>query len=144
LSDVPLTGFEDWKEADVSHKINELNAGAQGAAASVGTARSAAGSAGSAPAGAGPASDAEVSGTSQDVHITDTAARLALLEPALREAPAVDASRVAAIRSAIEAGTYKMQPEHVATGLLQVEQALSGLHGGPVAPLAIPGTTDEP
>jgi negative regulator of flagellin synthesis FlgM len=124
----------------VSHKINELNAGAQGAATSVGTARTA----GSAAAGAGAASDAEVSGASQDVHITDTAARLALLEPALREAPAVDASRVAAIRSAIEAGTYKMQPEHVATGLLQVEQALSGLHGGPVAPLATPGTTDEP
>jgi negative regulator of flagellin synthesis FlgM len=118
----------------VSHKINELNPGAQGAAASVGTARSAATTA----AGTGSAPEAEVSAASQDVHITDTAARLALLEPALREAPAVDQSRVAAIRSAIEAGTYKVQPDHVATGLLQVEQALTGLHGGPVAPLATP------
>jgi len=139
LSGAPLTGFEDWKEADVSHKINELNAGAQGAAPSVGTARSAPASA----AGAGPTPDAEVSGASHDVHITDTAARLALLEPALRGAPAVDPGRVAAIRSAIEAGTYKVEPEHVAAGLLQVEQALSGLHGGPVAPLAR-DTTEEP
>jgi negative regulator of flagellin synthesis FlgM len=84
-----------------------------------------------------------VSGASHDVHITDTAARLALLEPALRGAPAVDPGRVAAIRSAIEAGTYKVEPEHVAAGLLQVEQALSGLHGGPVAPLAR-DTTEEP
>jgi negative regulator of flagellin synthesis FlgM len=130
----PLTGFEDWKEAEVSHKINELNPGAQGAAPSVGSARSAATTA----AGTSSAPEAEVSAASQDVHITDTAARLALLEPALREAPAVDQSRVAAIRSAIEAGTYKVQPEHVATGLLQLEQALTGLHGGPVAPLATP------
>jgi negative regulator of flagellin synthesis FlgM len=136
----PLTGFEDWKEADVSHKINELNAGAQGAAPSVGTARST----GTSAAGAGTAPEAEPPATSGDVHITDTAARLALLEPALREAPAVDAARVAAIRSAIEAGTYKVQPEHVATGLLQVEQSLAPLRGGPVAPLATPDTAEEP
>jgi len=123
----------------VSHKINELNSGAQGGAPSVGTSRSA----GTTAASAGALPDAEVSGASQDVHITDTAARLALLEPALREAPAVDPARVAAIRSAIEAGTYKVQPDHVATGLLQVEQALTGLHGGPVAPLATPRSTDE-
>jgi len=124
----------------VSHKINELNAGAQGAAASVGTARTA----GTGAAGAGSAPEAELPNNSGDVHITDTAARLALLEPALREAPAVDAARVAAIRSAIEAGTYKVEPEQVATGLLQVEQALAPLRGGPVAPLATPHTTEEP
>ena len=124
----------------MSHKINELNAGAQGAAPSVGTARST----GTSAAGAGSVPEAELPGVSQDVHITDTAARLALLEPALREAPAVDPARVAAIRSAIEAGTYKVEPEQVATGLLQVEQALTGLHGGPVAPLATPDTTEEP
>ncbi len=122
------------------HKINELNAGAQGGAPSVGTARTT----GTSAAGAGGTPDAEVSAASHDVHITDTAARLALLEPALREAPAVDPARVAAIRSAIEAGTYKVQPEHVAAGLLQVEQALSGLHGGPVAPHATPGSAEEP
>ena len=122
----------------MSHKINELNAGAQGAAPSVGTARTA----GANAPGSASAPEAEVSGASQDVHITDTAARLALLEPALREAPAVDPARVAAIRAAIEAGTYKVQPEHVATGLLQVEQALTGLHGGPVAPLATPNSEE--
>jgi negative regulator of flagellin synthesis FlgM len=141
LSRRPLTGFEGWKESDVSHKINELNAGAAGAASSVGTSRT------SAPgvAGTGAAPDgAEAPAVGGDVHITDTAARLALLEPALREAPAVDGAKVATIRAAIESGQYTVQPEHVAAQLLQIEQALGPLRGGaPVAPLTIPASTEE-
>src|SRR6185437_2851922 len=80
--------------------------------------------------GAAPAE--AVAGTAE-VHITDTASRLANLEPALREAPAVDAARVAAIRSALEQGHYALQPDHIATGLVQMEQALGQLHGRPLA-----------
>ena len=136
---MPLTGFEDWKETDVSHKINDLNGSAPGAAASVGTSRAQ----GATAPGASSSSDAAaVPAATGDVHITDTAARLALLEPALREAPAVDPARVAAIRAAIESGQYAVRPEHVATQLLQVEQSLAPLQGGPVAPLAPPDTTE--
>ena len=62
-----------------------------------------------------------------DVHITDTASQLASLEQALRDSPAVDSAKVAQLRSAIEQGTYQVNPEHVATQLMQMERALAGL-----------------
>jgi negative regulator of flagellin synthesis FlgM len=74
--------------------------------------------------GGGNAAPAPATG---DVHITDTASQLASLEQALREAPAVDSAKVARLQSAIEQGTYQVNPEHVATQLLQMERALAGL-----------------
>jgi negative regulator of flagellin synthesis FlgM len=65
--------------------------------------------------------------TTGEVHITDTASQLASLEQSLRDAPAVDAKRVAELRSAIEQGHYTINPEHVATQLMQMEQALAAL-----------------
>ena len=64
-----------------------------------------------------------------DVHITDTASQLAALEQSLREAPAVDQARVQQLQSAIEQGRYTVNPEQVATQLLQMERALAGLDG---------------
>ena len=80
---------------------------------------------------AGPSAPA-ASGNS-DVHITDTATRLAVIEQTLRDAPAVDPLRVAHFRSAIESGQYTIRPEHVATQLLQFEHALGALTPGAAA-----------
>ena len=43
--------------------------------------------------------------------------------------PAVDSAKVAQLQSAIEQGTYTVNPEHVATQLMQMERALAGLSG---------------
>lgn len=62
-----------------------------------------------------------------DVHITDSASQLASLEQAVRALPAVDPARVAQFQSAIEQGTYTVQPQRVADRLMQLEQALGQL-----------------
>jgi flagellar biosynthesis anti-sigma factor FlgM len=67
------------------------------------------------------------SGAAAEVHITDTATHLAALEQALRDTPAVDPVRVAALRTAIEQGTYTIHPAHVAERFLHLEHALGGL-----------------
>lgn len=114
----------------MSNKINELSGGGPGASP-LGASRSTAAvgaNSSAAPAGA--------AGAVGDVHITDTATWLATLEPALREAPAVDAAKVAAIRAAIEQGQYTVQPEHVAAQLMQIERALGQLRGSSQADTA--------
>ncbi len=62
-----------------------------------------------------------------EVHITDTATQLASLEQSLRDSPAVDSAKVAQLQSAIEQGTYQVNSDHVATQLMQMENALAGL-----------------
>lgn len=69
------------------------------------------------------------SGTS-DVHITDSASQLASLEQTLLSLPAVDGARVTQLQTAIEQGTYTVQPQHVADQLIQLEQSLAELPGG--------------
>jgi negative regulator of flagellin synthesis FlgM len=69
------------------------------------------------------------SGTS-DVHITDSASQLASLEQTLRSLPAVDSARVSQLQTAIEQGTYTVQPQLVADQLIQLEQSLGELPGG--------------
>jgi negative regulator of flagellin synthesis FlgM len=78
------------------------------------------GSTASAPAA--PASTS--SGSSGDVHITDSASQLATLEQTLRSMPAVDDARVSQVRTAIEQGTYTVQPHQIADHLLQLERSL--------------------
>jgi len=95
---------------------------------------------GTAPIGAGPAVDrssagvtggssepASSSSSTGDVHITDSASQLASLEQTLRSLPAVDPARVAQFQTAIEQGTYTVQPQHVADQLMQLEQSLGQL-----------------
>ena len=62
-----------------------------------------------------------------DVTITSTAALLATLQEALAAKPAIDWGAVAAISSAIEAGTYKVNADKVAGGLINSERALGQL-----------------
>jgi negative regulator of flagellin synthesis FlgM len=80
------------------------------------------GGAQAAPGGAAPAVPETGS-----VHITETAGQLAALEQAVSGLPAVDQARVAAVRSAIEQGTYTASPDNIADHLLQLEQALETL-----------------
>ncbi len=78
------------------------------------------GSAASAPASSSSAESA-------DVHITGSASQLASLEQTLRSMPAVDAARVMQARTAIEQGTYTVQPQQVADQLIQLERSLGQL-----------------
>ncbi len=64
---------------------------------------------------------------SSDVQITGTARTLAALEQTLRDVPPINEARVAALRTAIEQGTYAVRPEHIADQLTQLERALGGL-----------------
>jgi negative regulator of flagellin synthesis FlgM len=86
------------------------------------------------PSAVTPVRDAVTSGgnaappsATGEVHITDTASQLAALEQSLRDSPAVDSAKVAQLQSVIEQGTYQVNPEHVATQLMQMERALAGL-----------------
>ena len=66
---------------------------------------------------------------SDDVHITGTARQLVELEQMVKDMPAVDEAKVAAISAALEQGTYKVSADKVADSLLQIEQALAPLTG---------------
>ena len=65
--------------------------------------------------------------TSDDVHITSTASQLASLGQTLRAMPQVDQARVSQISRSIEAGSYKVSPEKIASGLIQSDRALAQL-----------------
>jgi negative regulator of flagellin synthesis FlgM len=72
------------------------------------------------------ASPAQAAATSSSpVRITDQARQLAALEQALNDVPAVNETRVAAIRLAIEQGQYEVSPERIADKLLRTERELS-------------------
>jgi negative regulator of flagellin synthesis FlgM len=105
----------------VTNKINGLNGGT----AAIGAGRPAdkardvitgASSSGSAASAAGG-----------DVHITESASTLATLEQAVRGLPAVDETRVAQLQTAIEQGTYTVQPQHIADQLIHLERSLARL-----------------
>jgi negative regulator of flagellin synthesis FlgM len=59
------------------------------------------------------------------VNITDQAKQLASLEQVLQSLPAVNETRVAEIRQAIQDGRYQIDPERIADRLLRTEQELS-------------------
>ena len=63
------------------------------------------------------------------VHITGKARQLVELEQMVKDMPAVDEAKVAALSAAIEQGTYKVSAEKVADNLMQIEQALAPLTG---------------
>lgn len=79
---------------------------------------------------AGSTTGATPAAATGEVHITDTATQLVAIEQALRDSPAVDSARVATLRAAIEQGTYTVQPDHIATQLLQMEHALGSVPDG--------------
>jgi negative regulator of flagellin synthesis FlgM len=66
-------------------------------------------------------------GQSSDVHITSTASKLASLGQALSAMPQVDESRVSTLKAAIESGTYSVDSNKIASGLIQSDRALAQL-----------------
>lgn len=107
----------------MSSKINGLG----GASTNVGAGRRASKSRDA----AGDSSSAASSPAGEnDVHITGSANLLSTLAQQLHTLPAVDEARVAQFRSAIEGGSYTVQPGNVADQLLQLEQSLAGITGG--------------
>ena len=80
--------------------------------------------------GAAPSSAGSAPASTGDLHITDSASQLASLEQSVRSLPAVDPVRVAQLQTAIEQGTYTVQPRQVADQLIQLESALGQLTKG--------------
>jgi negative regulator of flagellin synthesis FlgM len=64
---------------------------------------------------------------SDDVQITGTARQLSTLEQTIRELPVVNEARVAQLRTAVDQGTYTVNPDHVADRFLQMERVLGHL-----------------
>jgi negative regulator of flagellin synthesis FlgM len=69
--------------------------------------------------------DSSAKPEADSVHITQSARALAALSQAVQDTPDVDTGRVAAVQQAIVAGTYKINPERIASRLLQLEQDLN-------------------
>lgn len=65
-----------------------------------------------------------------NVQITRTARGLAALEQSVRDLPAVDQSRVAAIRQRLDDGSYQLDPQRIADKLLRMERDLANSKGG--------------
>jgi negative regulator of flagellin synthesis FlgM len=73
------------------------------------------------PAGTDSSSKPEA----DSVHITQSARSLAALSQAVQDSPDIDAGRVAAAQQAITVGTYSINPERIASRMLQLEQDLN-------------------
>ena len=63
----------------------------------------------------------------KEVRITSTASLLSHLQRSLAMRPAVDQSRVDSIRNALANGTYKIDSNKIASGLIDSERALGKL-----------------
>lgn len=60
-----------------------------------------------------------------DVRITGAARDLAAIEQRLRDLPAIDEARVAAVRKRLDDGSYRIDAQRIADRLLNLEQDLS-------------------
>jgi negative regulator of flagellin synthesis FlgM len=69
---------------------------------------------------------AEVSSppSGDSVHVSDSARALAALSQAVSETPDINLGRVAAVQQALTTGSYRINPEHIADRMLQLEQDL--------------------
>ena len=62
----------------------------------------------------------------ETVNITRSALLLAKLEEIVRAAPAVDADKVDAIKTAVAAGTYQIDDQSVADNMIRLDRELIG------------------
>lgn len=63
-------------------------------------------------------------GAAVEVQITGAARTLAALEQKLKDSPAIDESRVAAIRQKLDDGSYQIDPTRIADKLVGLERDL--------------------
>jgi negative regulator of flagellin synthesis FlgM len=81
---------------------------------------------GSGRAKAQPDAQANTSHTSDRLSLTGEARQLKELEARIAAQPAVDSQRVAEVRSAIDNGTFTVNPERIADKMLSLDLALAG------------------
>ncbi|HHJ12827.1 MAG TPA: flagellar biosynthesis anti-sigma factor FlgM [Gammaproteobacteria bacterium] len=75
-----------------------------------------------------PPRASENSATAGDrVSLTDTARQLQALEARVASEPVVNRERVETVRSAVENGSFTINPERIADKLLSLEQALTDM-----------------
>lgn len=67
---------------------------------------------------------AQTSQSGDTVTLTDSARSLQKIEEAVAKAPVVNASKVAAVKHAVNSGTYKVDAGRVADKMLQFERGL--------------------
>ena len=60
------------------------------------------------------------------LRLTGEATNLQAIERELTTAPAIDAQRVAAVRESLQNGTYKINPDAIASRMLDLDQQLHG------------------
>jgi negative regulator of flagellin synthesis FlgM len=70
-------------------------------------------------------SESATTSGSDKVSLTGDASRLQELERELQSRPVVDSQRVDAVRSAVENGTFEVNPERIAEKMMSLEQALT-------------------
>ena len=76
------------------------------------------------PQGEASGASASTSPTGDTVTLTDSARSLQKIEEAVAKAPVVNASKVAAVKHAVNSGTYQIDAGRVADKLLQFERGL--------------------
>jgi negative regulator of flagellin synthesis FlgM len=76
------------------------------------------------PVGSGGSSATSTTARSDSVSITDSARTLASLSQAVSDAPDVDMNRVSAVQQALATGSYRINPERIASSMLALEQDL--------------------
>jgi len=76
------------------------------------------------PAAAGSSVTKRDGGAGETVQLTASARLLGKLEEAIRAVPVVDAERVAALRDAIDSGSYEVDAHAVAERMLRLEREL--------------------
>lgn len=79
-----------------------------------------------APAGAERSRPVEASAGGDSLRLTGEATSLQAMQRELSTAPAIDHTRVQAVREALQAGTYKINAEAIADGMLGLEGQLGG------------------
>lgn len=60
------------------------------------------------------------------LRLTGEATNLQALERELSTAPAIDTQRVAAVRESLQNGSYKINPDAIASRMLELDQQLQG------------------
>lgn len=77
-----------------------------------------------AAAGADRSAPVEAARAGDSLRLTGEAAGLQTLQRELSAAPAVDASRVAEVRQALESGSYRIDPARIADRMLEMDRLL--------------------
>jgi negative regulator of flagellin synthesis FlgM len=74
-----------------------------------------------------PAPSSAPAGSDTDVQLTGAARGLAAIEQSLRAQPAIDETRVAAVKERLQKGSYEIDPQRVADKLLRMDSDLQRL-----------------